>query len=154
MQASIEFWMLSDLWIHFLSFKIKVLTDVTYSVSLFLLLFCSKWGNIGSQFWVLCNQLWSPLFKFSEINCVLSHFFFQKKDVDNFTKFKKKRWSRCDFEDLTDVIIISTDKKEFHAHKCMLSARLDYFRSMFSMGWIESSSDKKTRLVILKLPIN
>ena len=94
-----------------------------------------------------------PFFKTSEINCVLLHFF-QKKDVDNFTKFKKKRWSRCDFEDLTDVIIISTDKKEFHAHKCMLSARLDYFRSMFSMGWIESSSDKKTRLVILKLPIN
>jgi hypothetical protein len=79
--------------------------------------------------------------------------FFQKKDVDNFTKFKKKRWSRCDFEDLTDVIIISTDKKEFHAHKCMLSARLDYFRSMFSMGWIESSSDKKTRLVILKFQV-
>ena len=91
-------------------------------------------------------------FKLSEMNCVSLHFF-QKKDVDNFTKFKKKRWSRCDFEDLTDVIIISTDKKEFHAHKCMLSARLDYFRSMFSMGWIESSSDKKTRLVILKFQV-
>ena len=85
------------------------------------------------------------MFSIDRLTVLFLQFFFQKKDSTNYIKPKKKTWRRCEFEDLTDVIVVSTDKKEYYAHKCMLSARLDYFRSMFSMGWIESSSDKKTR---------
>ena len=37
---------------------------------------------------------------------------------------------------------------EFSAHRCILSARLEYFNSMFSLGWIETAKNKK-----LKLPV-
>lgn len=40
-------------------------------------------------------------------------------------------------EDLCDVSIRSQDGKVFRAHRSILSARLEYFRSMFACGWIE-----------------
>ena len=62
-----------------------------------------------------------------------------------------KTWSRT--SDLVlkicDVIILTEDQIEFRAHKCILSARLEYFRSMFSMGWIESAQ----KITEVKLPI-
>ena len=62
-----------------------------------------------------------------------------------------KTWSRTrtDLEAISDVIILTEDQMEFRAHKCILSARLDYFRSMFSMGWIESAQ----KITEVKLPI-
>lgn len=38
---------------------------------------------------------------------------------------------------LHDVVVCSSDGANFKAHKCLLSARLDYFNSMFTGGWIE-----------------
>ena len=35
------------------------------------------------------------------------------------------------FDQLCDVTLVSEDKVEFPAHLCILSARLDYFKSMF-----------------------
>lgn len=46
---------------------------------------------------------------------------------------------REDFQNLYDVMIRSEDGQELRAHKCILVARLDYFRSMLSGRWIEVS---------------
>lgn len=46
---------------------------------------------------------------------------------------------REDHQDLYDVRIRSEDRKELHAHKCVLVARSDYFRSMLSGRWVEVS---------------
>ena len=35
------------------------------------------------------------------------------------------------FDHLCDVTLVSEDKVEFPAHLCILSARLEYFKSMF-----------------------
>lgn len=51
------------------------------------------------------------------------------------------------------MIIVTEDNCEFRAHKCILSARLDYFRSMFSMGWIESNPGNSQKITQVKLPI-
>jgi hypothetical protein len=47
-------------------------------------------------------------------------------------------FSRKSFPELHDVIIKTDDGEEISAHKCILSARLEYFRSMFGLGWIET----------------
>ncbi len=92
------------------------------------------------------------------------------KALDNFTynvatkeiKHKKEKtaissksvaFSRTRFPDFSDVIIRSEDEVEFEAHKCILSARLDYFRSMFSCGWIEDNSQRSS-VVTLPIPAN
>ncbi|KAG2468233.1 IBTK kinase, partial [Polypterus senegalus] len=41
---------------------------------------------------------------------------------------------------LCDVTLRSKDGKEFPCHKCVLCARLEYFRSMLSSSWIEATS--------------
>lgn len=46
---------------------------------------------------------------------------------------------RDDFQNLYDVTIRSEDGKELRAHKCVLVARLDYFRNMLSGRWVEVS---------------
>nr|XP_015211679.1 PREDICTED: inhibitor of Bruton tyrosine kinase [Lepisosteus oculatus] len=50
-------------------------------------------------------------------------------------KFNQKK---CSY--LCDVTLMSEDGKEFPCHKCVLSARLDYFRSMLGSSWIEGTS--------------
>jgi hypothetical protein len=46
---------------------------------------------------------------------------------------------REEFQNLYDVRICSEDGQELRAHKCVLVARLDYFRSMLSGRWVEVS---------------
>jgi hypothetical protein len=46
---------------------------------------------------------------------------------------------RDDYQSLYDVRIHSEDGKELCAHKCILVARLDYFRNMLSGRWVEVS---------------
>ncbi|XP_013776392.1 inhibitor of Bruton tyrosine kinase-like [Limulus polyphemus] len=41
--------------------------------------------------------------------------------------------------ELYDVCLLSEDKVEFPCHRCVLVARLDYFRSMLGSGWIETN---------------
>jgi hypothetical protein len=46
---------------------------------------------------------------------------------------------RDDYQGVYDVRIRSEDGKELRAHKCVLVARLDYFRNMLSGRWVEVS---------------
>ncbi len=50
-------------------------------------------------------------------------------------------FSRKSFPELQDVIIRSSDGVDLPAHKPILAARLDYFRSMFSFGWAENDRE-------------
>ncbi|XP_029451409.1 inhibitor of Bruton tyrosine kinase isoform X2 [Rhinatrema bivittatum] len=54
---------------------------------------------------------------------------------------------KCSY--LCDITIKSKDGKEFHCHKCVLCARLEYFHSMLSNTWIEASS-----CAALEIPIH
>ncbi|XP_075454064.1 inhibitor of Bruton tyrosine kinase isoform X4 [Ascaphus truei] len=66
-----------------------------------------------------------------------------KKSV-NRARFNQKKCSS-----LCDVTMRSEDGKEFHCHKCVLCARLEYFHSMLSSSWIEASC-----CTALEMPIN
>ncbi|XP_039603766.1 inhibitor of Bruton tyrosine kinase isoform X1 [Polypterus senegalus] len=57
------------------------------------------------------------------------------KKTGNKPKFHQKQ---CPY--LCDVTLRSKDGKEFPCHKCVLCARLEYFRSMLSSSWIEATS--------------
>ena len=46
-------------------------------------------------------------------------------------------FDRASGREFYDVRIRSEDGKVFDAHRVVLSARLEYFRAMFSCGWIE-----------------
>ncbi|CAF4094468.1 unnamed protein product [Rotaria sp. Silwood2] len=50
--------------------------------------------------------------------------------------------------DLHDVTIISEDGKKISCHKCILTSRLDYFRSMFLADWMESQSNSELKMTI------
>lgn len=56
------------------------------------------------------------------------------KKSGNRPRFNLKKCSS-----LCDVTIKSEDGKEFHCHKCVLCARLEYFHSMLSSSWIEAT---------------
>ncbi|XP_041418088.1 inhibitor of Bruton tyrosine kinase isoform X2 [Xenopus laevis] len=58
---------------------------------------------------------------------------FHKKS-ENKLRFNQKKCSSH-----YDVMMKSEDGKEFHCHKCVLCARLEYFNSMLSSSWIEAS---------------
>lgn len=47
------------------------------------------------------------------------------------------RLNRQDFLDLYDITIKCENNQELRAHKCILVARLEYFRLMFSHNWSE-----------------
>ncbi|XP_057374411.1 inhibitor of Bruton tyrosine kinase-like [Daphnia carinata] len=59
-----------------------------------------------------------------------------------------KQWNRLSGETFYDVKLFSVDGKEFNAHRVVLAARSDYFRSMFSYVWLESEISKEIRLPI------
>nr|DBA26453.1 TPA: hypothetical protein GDO54_010709 [Pyxicephalus adspersus] len=51
----------------------------------------------------------------------------------------KQRFNQKKCNSLCDVTMRSEDGKEFNCHKCVLCARLEYFRSMLGNPWIEAS---------------
>ena len=57
-------------------------------------------------------------------------------------------FTRKNYPEFYDIIIQSEDGEEFFAHRCILSARLEYFHSMFSLGWIETGRNRKLSLPI------
>ncbi|XP_075058792.1 inhibitor of Bruton tyrosine kinase [Mixophyes fleayi] len=59
-------------------------------------------------------------------------------------KFNKNKYSS-----LCDVTMRSEDGKEFHCHKCVLCARLEYFHNMLSSTWIEA-----TCCTALEMPVH
>ena len=52
-------------------------------------------------------------------------------------------FSRKSFPEHHDVIIATSDGEEVSAHRCLLASRLEYFRSMFCLGWIETSGEHR-----------
>ncbi|XP_063772958.1 inhibitor of Bruton tyrosine kinase isoform X2 [Pseudophryne corroboree] len=61
----------------------------------------------------------------------------------------KPRFSQHKYSSLCDVTMRSEDGKEFHCHKCVLCARLEYFNSMLSSTWIEA-----TCCTALEMPVH
>ncbi|CAF4625775.1 unnamed protein product, partial [Rotaria sp. Silwood2] len=57
-------------------------------------------------------------------------------------------YTREALADLHDVTIISEDGKKISCHKCILTSRLDYFRSMFLADWMESQSNSELKMTI------
>ncbi|CAH2249161.1 inhibitor of Bruton tyrosine kinase isoform X1 [Pelobates cultripes] len=51
----------------------------------------------------------------------------------------RPRFNQNKCPSVCDVTMRSEDGKEFHCHKCVLCARLDYFHSMLSSSWIEAT---------------
>lgn len=70
-------------------------------------------------------------------------FFLREKTVETvgFSRAKLEKtgerltFNRVDFEDFYDVKVKCRDGREMGAHKCILSARLEYFGNMFSARW-------------------
>ena len=58
-------------------------------------------------------------------------------------------YSRKSFPEYHDVVITTSDGEEVNAHRCLLASRLEYFRSMFCLGWIETSGENRR----LNLPL-
>ncbi len=58
-------------------------------------------------------------------------------------------FSRKSFPEFHDVVIVSEEGEEIPCHRCLLSARSEYFMSMFGLGWIETSGSNRT----LNLPM-
>lgn len=58
-------------------------------------------------------------------------------------------FSRKSFPEFHDVCIKTDDGNELFAHRCILSARSDYFRGMFSYNWVEAKEGQ-----ILTLPVS
>jgi len=54
--------------------------------------------------------------------------------------FLKFGWSSKNHSELCDVTIVCEGDQEIYAHKCILVSRSEYFFSMFSSSWTESSS--------------
>ncbi|XP_078373752.1 inhibitor of Bruton tyrosine kinase-like isoform X1 [Oculina patagonica] len=71
-----------------------------------------------------------------------------KADLPSWRACESLKFSRLNCPELYDVVIVSEDGTELKCHKCILVARLEYFRSMLASGWLESSEQSKT----LKLP--
>ncbi|XP_014665632.1 PREDICTED: inhibitor of Bruton tyrosine kinase-like [Priapulus caudatus] len=57
-------------------------------------------------------------------------------------------FSRNQFPELHDVTLQAQDDSTISCHKCVLVARLEYFHSMLTSGWIEASQETP-----LKLPV-
>ncbi|MEE6476398.1 hypothetical protein FKM82_011060 [Ascaphus truei] len=95
--------------------------------------------NIAKRFGLssLSSRLDGVRYENGRINVV------HKKSV-NRARFNQKKCSS-----LCDVTMRSEDGKEFHCHKCVLCARLEYFHSMLSSSWIEASC-----CTALEMPIN
>lgn len=53
-------------------------------------------------------------------------------------------FSRLNCPELYDVTLLSEEGTELRCHKCILVARLEYFRSMLTSSWRESSGQSRT----------
>ncbi|XP_026320553.1 inhibitor of Bruton tyrosine kinase isoform X3 [Hyposmocoma kahamanoa] len=71
------------------------------------------------------------------------------KDSATFTKTTPPSWDRETHPELVDTNVCSKDGHLIPAHKCILTARLEYFQGMFMHSWTES-----TLLSKVTLPIN
>ncbi|KAJ9579143.1 hypothetical protein L9F63_024751 [Diploptera punctata] len=68
----------------------------------------------------------------------------------HFSNLKPPVLKRQDHQHLYDTRIRNEEGKELQAHKCILVARLEYFHSMLSGSWVETSGKKES---VLSLPV-
>ncbi|XP_026320552.1 inhibitor of Bruton tyrosine kinase isoform X2 [Hyposmocoma kahamanoa] len=61
------------------------------------------------------------------------------KDSATFTKTTPPSWDRETHPELVDTNVCSKDGHLIPAHKCILTARLEYFQGMFMHSWTEST---------------
>ncbi|XP_042889626.1 inhibitor of Bruton tyrosine kinase-like isoform X2 [Penaeus japonicus] len=91
-----------------------------------------------------------------EINNMSDHCgIFEEDDMNNSRNTTvqdvKIKYSRKTNQELWDVTISSKTGDNLGAHKCVLSARSEYFNCMFGASWIESTSSKA---LSMPLPTN
>ncbi len=96
----------------------------------------------------------SKLLEFHGLTKALENYRFQDGSI--FLRDPKDRprrpqpcFARKSFPEMCDVTIATEDGDEVSAHRCVLSARLEYFRSMFGLGWTESGKENTE----LSLPV-
>eukprot|EP00106_Octopus_bimaculoides_P016613 XP_014784055.1 PREDICTED: inhibitor of Bruton tyrosine kinase-like [Octopus bimaculoides] len=76
--------------------------------------------------------------------CLYENKVYFKKKVRRLS-FSEPKFDRSAFSALSDVTIKCSDSKDqFKCHKCVLIARSEYFRSMFSCVWRETSASTLT----------
>nr|XP_045601893.1 inhibitor of Bruton tyrosine kinase-like isoform X1 [Procambarus clarkii] len=66
-----------------------------------------------------------------------------QKDMKSWEEYK---YSREKHQELWDVMIRSKTGDILGAHKCILAARLEYFRCMFGASWIEATASKSLNM--------
>ncbi|CAL8109849.1 unnamed protein product [Orchesella dallaii] len=74
------------------------------------------------------------------ISCMDSHDFPSNPNI--YAPLICPRFNREDGQLLGDVFLESSDKVLIQAHKCILGARVEYFRSMFSVNWTHGLTTK------------
>ncbi|XP_014636568.1 PREDICTED: inhibitor of Bruton tyrosine kinase isoform X3 [Ceratotherium simum simum] len=110
-----------------------------------------KGKSVGEDDPVKMLQNVAKKFGFSNLSSRLDGVRFENEKINIIAKKSgnkpKLNQKKCSF--LCDVTMKSVDGKEFPCHKCVLCARLEYFRSMLSSSWIEASS-----CAALEMPIH
>ncbi|XP_058422695.1 inhibitor of Bruton tyrosine kinase isoform X4 [Diceros bicornis minor] len=110
-----------------------------------------KGKSVGEDDPVKMLQNVAKKFGFSNLSSRLDGVRFENEKINIIDKKSgnkpKLNQKKCSF--LCDVTMKSVDGKEFPCHKCVLCARLEYFRSMLSSSWIEASS-----CAALEMPIH
>ncbi|XP_028903554.1 inhibitor of Bruton tyrosine kinase [Ornithorhynchus anatinus] len=102
-----------------------------------------KGKNVGEEVSpVQMLQMVAKKFGFSNLNGRLDGVKFENEKINVISRKTgnklKLNPKKCTY--FCDVTMKSLDGKEFHCHKCVLCARLEYFHSMLNSSWIESSS--------------
>nr|XP_005596865.2 inhibitor of Bruton tyrosine kinase isoform X3 [Equus caballus] len=110
-----------------------------------------KGKSVGEDDPVKMLQNIAKKFGFSNLSSRLDGVRFENEEINVIAKNtgnkQKLNQKKCSF--LCDVTMKSVDGKEFPCHKCVLCARLEYFRSMLSSSWIEATS-----CAALEMPIH
>lgn len=68
---------------------------------------------------------------------ILNDYFMAKTSIlrKNNVVNRNKIYRREDFPEYYDIVLKCCDNKEIKAHKCILIARLEYFRNLFAVRW-------------------
>ncbi|KAK4884719.1 hypothetical protein RN001_000990 [Aquatica leii] len=87
----------------------------------------------------------SKRFGMKTLQKLLDNVFYDNESVTVNYKNNKQipKFFRNSFPEMQDVILKTKDGIEIFAHKCILSARLEYFNSLFSVRWNEDITTKE-----------
>ncbi|RZF45920.1 hypothetical protein LSTR_LSTR008297 [Laodelphax striatellus] len=78
-------------------------------------------------------------FKVNDLCRILQFLSAKKEGFNGFKKLKPIALDHNLRKDLYDVVIAGNDRGTIQVHKCVLTARLEYFRHMLCGGWVEST---------------